>query len=174
MTETATYKKASKTSSTGMWVTTGVVVTSMETGQFKALMPVLNSYSDINAEGIKSVDENTFYADEALTSAYSTAAEVTISGVDAPAHDAMLEAKDGGHTKEGIGEGNAMKHGAPIDAHHLSIMIGLASLTGAATNMLANAVTGSNAPQALVITLSATAFFCGRFLSAKLRHLQNG
>lgn len=170
MTETKGYIRTPESQNTSGWMMTGVVIASPSTGQIKALMPVLNSYSDIRFEHIQMLDANTL----------NTNAPEFADPIENVEPDSDCSATDHSDAKLAVQKlktewrlstwRSIMRHSMSIDMRHLSIMVGLASLLGAATNMLFSFATGSPAPQLLVIAVSVLGFVYGRFLSDKLRH----
>ena len=174
MTEAKGYIRTPETQNTNEWMMTGFVIASPSTGQIKALMPILNSYSDIRIEQIRVLDADTLttndptFVDETLPTA-SIGECLPSEKFDAMLHVNKRQAAWKLSTWRSI-----MRHSMTIDMRHLSVMVGLASLLGAATNMLFSFATGSPAPQVLVISVTVLGFVLGRFLSDKLRREQHG
>ena len=170
MTETNDYIRTPESQNTNGWMMTGVVIASPSTGQIKALMPVLNSYSDIRFEHIRMLDANTLETN-ALEIPRSHGSEAPDSDSStSECSDAKLVMQKGKAAWKLSTWRSIMRNCMSIDMKHLSTMVGLASLLGAATNMLFSFATGSPAPQTLLIVVSALGFVFGRFVSDKLRH----
>jgi len=174
MTDTATYKKSPPPQNTNEWMLTGVVLASPSTGQIKAVMPIFNSYSDIRIENIMPIDSDTLSAEEDVFASGNSKSDVA----DGIGTEAILGAKLS--MQEGISASQTtkwraiMRKGAMLDMQHLSVMVGLASLSGAVTNIIFGVVSGVPAPQSLIISVTVIGFLGGRFLSEKLRMKSHG
>ncbi|VVO92974.1 hypothetical protein PS732_02455 [Pseudomonas fluorescens] len=173
MSETKNYTNPHQTQNTAEWMTAGVVIASPSSGQIKALMPMFNSYSDIRIEQIFQIDEDTLGPGPSKTPERTKAIEVSFSSLsdnELSEHhlSAILHEQDRTPAQKSIWR-SMMKHATSVDMRDLSIMVGLASLLGALTNMLYSFSTGSAAPQVVVIAVTALGFISGRFVSHKLR-----
>ncbi|MBT1266407.1 hypothetical protein [Pseudomonas sp. VS38] len=155
---------------TNGWMVAGVVIASPSSGQIKAMMPALNSYCDIRIEQIISLNSGAFDTIKSKNEEELQKIEVAFESKLKENMDAMvrLEQRIDAH-KLSIWR-LIMRQITSIDMRDLSIMVGLASLLGAATNMAFSFATGSAAPQVAVITITVLGFVCGRFLSDRLRH----
>lgn len=169
MTDTATYAKSPATPNKNEWLMTGVVLASPSTGQIKAIMPIFNSYSDIKIENILPIDVSSLDLEEPVHSSADSerSPDILVSGEVDP--DAKLHANGKLSTWRAI-----MRLGTALDMQHLSVMVGLASLTGALANIGFSAIAGAPAPQSFVIVVTAIGFLGGRLLSDKLRARQHG
>jgi predicted transcriptional regulator len=172
MTESKSYISSPESQNTE-WMMTGVVIASPSTGQIKAVMPILNSYSDIAIEQIRPIDADTLSA-SVVADFESDSNEANVKQCTTENLDAMLNTQQR-KTASTVSKWRLMmKNCISLDARHLSIMVGLASLLGAATNMIFSFTAGSQAPQSLVIAVTVAGFIGGRFVSDKLRNERHG
>ncbi|WP_157696357.1 hypothetical protein [Pseudomonas asplenii] len=67
-----------------------------------------------------------------------------------------------------------MKNFLNFDTQDLAVMIGSASLLGAATNMAFSMALSSPPPKAIAVALTAAGFIGGRIISSRLRKQRHG
>ena len=174
MTDTATYAKSPATTNKNEWLMTGVVIASPSTGQIKAVMPIFSSYADIRIENILPIDSHTLSPDEPILNSAGPTLEAATSVGERPELDAKLHVQEEKLTLGTTKWRAIMRIGTSMDLQHLSVMVGLASLAGALTNIVFGAIADVPAPQPLVIAITAIGFLGGRFLSDRLRAHRHG
>lgn len=174
MTGSKSYVSSPQSQNTNEWMMAGVVIASPSSGQIKAVMPALNSYCDIRIEQILSLHSEALESETPKTDEELQGFEVSIESLSEQNMDAMLHRQERTTAHKLSIWRSIMRHMTSIDMRDLSIMVGLASLLGAATNMAFSFATGSSAPQLAVISITVLGFVCGRFLSERLRNEHHG